>query len=159
MVAWCCLLSSLSISRRWVCEWRTKERLIYRLRVVLVVKNPPAHSGDIRDSDSIPRSGRSPGGTHDNPLQQLSHGHRSLMGYSPWGCEAGHNWSGLECSTCICHGPAAIILQLLQRPACTSRSSFAPDRWPFLDMWRAALCLSLLLSKTHFTGHKFSIKC
>ena len=39
---------------------------------VLVIKNLPASAGDIRDMGSIPESGRSPGGGHDNPLQ--SHG-------------------------------------------------------------------------------------
>ena len=34
-----------------------------------MVKNPPANGGDTRDMGSIPRSGRSPGGGHDNPLQ------------------------------------------------------------------------------------------
>ena len=34
-----------------------------------VVRNPPANAGDIRDMDSIPGSGRSPGGGHGNPLQ------------------------------------------------------------------------------------------
>ena len=37
--------------------------------MVLAVKNPPANSGDIRDSSLIPGSGRSPGGGHRNPLQ------------------------------------------------------------------------------------------
>ena len=34
-----------------------------------MVKNPPANAGGIRDMGSIPGSGRSPGGGHDNPLQ------------------------------------------------------------------------------------------
>ena len=38
-------------------------------QVVLVVKNPPANAGDIRDTGSIPGSGRFPGEGHDNPLQ------------------------------------------------------------------------------------------
>ena len=38
-------------------------------QVVLVVKNPLAKAGDIRDVGLIPRSGRSPGGGHSNPLQ------------------------------------------------------------------------------------------
>ena len=38
-------------------------------QVVLVVKNLPANAGDIRDTGSIPASGRSPGGRHGNPLQ------------------------------------------------------------------------------------------
>ena len=37
--------------------------------MALVVKNPPASTGDIRDRGSIPGSGRSPGGGHGNPLQ------------------------------------------------------------------------------------------
>ena len=38
-------------------------------QVVLVIKNPPANAGDIRDMGSIPGSGGSPGGGHGNPLQ------------------------------------------------------------------------------------------
>ena len=35
----------------------------------LEVKNLPASAGDIRESGSIPGSGRSLGGGHSNPLQ------------------------------------------------------------------------------------------
>ena len=35
----------------------------------LVVKNPPANAGDMRDSGSNPGSGKSPGEGHSNPLQ------------------------------------------------------------------------------------------
>jgi len=38
-------------------------------QVVLVVKNPPASAGDIRDTGFIPGLGRSPGGGHGNPLE------------------------------------------------------------------------------------------
>ena len=38
-------------------------------QVALVVKNPPASSGDVRAMGSIPGSGRSPGEGHGNPLQ------------------------------------------------------------------------------------------
>ena len=37
--------------------------------MALVVKNSPENAGDIKDWGSIPGSGRSPGGGHDNPLQ------------------------------------------------------------------------------------------
>ena len=37
-------------------------------QVVLVVKNPPANAGDVRDADLIPGLGRSLGGGHGNPL-------------------------------------------------------------------------------------------
>ena len=37
--------------------------------VALVVKNLPANGGNVRDVDSIPGSGRSPGGGHSNPFQ------------------------------------------------------------------------------------------
>ena len=36
---------------------------------MLVVKNLPASAGDLRDAGLIPRSGRSSGGGHGNPLQ------------------------------------------------------------------------------------------
>ena len=35
----------------------------------LVVKNPLANAGDVRDEGSIPGLGRSPGEGHGNPLQ------------------------------------------------------------------------------------------
>ena len=38
-------------------------------QVELMVKNLPASAGDIRDTGSIPGSGRSPGGGQGNPLQ------------------------------------------------------------------------------------------
>ena len=38
-------------------------------KVTLVVKNPPANAGDVRDADSIPGSRRSPGERNGNPLQ------------------------------------------------------------------------------------------
>ena len=60
-------------------------------QVVLVVKNPPANTGDIRDVGSIPGLGKSPGGGHGNPLQYSClgnpYGQRSLAGYSSWGCK------------------------------------------------------------------------
>ena len=53
----------------------------------LVVKSLPANAGDVRGTGSMPRSGRSPGGGHGNPLQysclENFHGQRSLAGYSP----------------------------------------------------------------------------
>ena len=38
-------------------------------QVALVVKNPPANAGDVRDASSIPGLGRSAGEEHSNPLQ------------------------------------------------------------------------------------------
>ena len=38
-------------------------------QVALLVKNPPASAGDVRDMDSIPGLGRSPGRGHGNSLQ------------------------------------------------------------------------------------------
>ena len=37
--------------------------------MVLVVKNPPANAGDVKDSDLISGWGKSPGGGNGNPLQ------------------------------------------------------------------------------------------
>ena len=60
-------------------------------QVVPVVKNPPANARDIRDPSSIPGSGRFPWRKKWQPtpvfLPRESHGQRSLVGYSPWGCK------------------------------------------------------------------------
>ena len=37
--------------------------------MALVVKNPPANAGELRDAGSVPGSGRYLGGEHVNPLQ------------------------------------------------------------------------------------------
>ena len=42
---------------------------LWKSLVELVVKNPPANAGDIRETGSISGSGRSPGGGHGNLLQ------------------------------------------------------------------------------------------
>ena len=43
--------------------------VMWDFQVVLVVKNPPANGGDIRDVGSVSGLGRFPGGGHGNPLQ------------------------------------------------------------------------------------------
>ena len=52
-------------------------------------KESACDAEDTRDTDSIPGSGRSSGGGHDNPLPVFlpgeSHGQMSLEGYSPQG--------------------------------------------------------------------------
>ena len=68
-------------------------------QIALMVRYPPGNSGDIRDTGSIPGSGRFPGGGHGNPLQY------SCL-ENPWTEETGglqseglqrirHNWSSL----------------------------------------------------------------
>ena len=52
--------------------------------MVLVVKNPPANSGDARDMDLILGSGRSPGLGNDNPLQCSCLKNPMNRGLSPW---------------------------------------------------------------------------
>ena len=60
-------------------------------QVALVVENPPASARDLRDTGSIPGSGRSPGEGHGNPLRYSclgeSHGQWSLEDFSPRGCK------------------------------------------------------------------------
>ena len=38
-------------------------------QVAVVVKNPPANAGDVKDAGSVLGSGISSGGGHGNPLQ------------------------------------------------------------------------------------------
>ena len=59
-------------------------QLQWRSQVARVVKNPPARARDLRDTGSIPGSGRSPGEGNGSPLQYSgeSHGQRSLVDYT-----------------------------------------------------------------------------
>ena len=50
-------------------EWLKQQKVILTSQVVLVVKNPPSSTGDIRDTGSIPGLGGSLEGGHGNPLQ------------------------------------------------------------------------------------------
>jgi len=54
--------------------------------VVLVVKDPPANAGGIRDMGSIPKLERCSGGGHGNPLQYFSW--RIPMDREAWWAEA-----------------------------------------------------------------------
>ena len=68
----------------------SKERLVHMywaFQVALVVKNPLAIAGDVKDMSSIPRLERFPWRRTQQPtpvfLPRESHGQRRLAGYSP----------------------------------------------------------------------------
>ena len=75
-----------------------KKKGNYVNRLTLVLNNPPDNAGDLRDTGSIPGSGRSPGGEHSNLLKSVlllgrSQRQRRLVGCSPQGRRDGHDWS------------------------------------------------------------------
>ena len=72
--------------------------------MALLVKNPPADVGDVRDASLIPGWGRSPGGGHDIPVQYsglespmdrgaMHRFHRGGVEMQPW---MGQVWVGPE---------------------------------------------------------------
>ena len=48
------------------------------LEVVLVVKNPPANAGDIKDARSVSGWERSPGGGHQAPVHKVAESDTSM---------------------------------------------------------------------------------
>ena len=60
-------------------------------QVVLVVKNPLANAGEVRDVGSIPGSGSSPGRGHDNPLQYSCL--ENPMDRGAWRAEVAKSWT------------------------------------------------------------------
>ena len=77
-------------------------------QVALAVKNPPASAGDLRDLDSIPRSGRCPGGENGNPLQCSCLENPKDVGadigrlQSLGSQRAGHDWAAaVWCGRCL----------------------------------------------------------
>ena len=67
--------------RNYMCP---RKPTLWAYHMVLVVKNPPASAGDIRDADSIPGLGLQPTPVF---LPGKSHGQRNLADCSPWGCK------------------------------------------------------------------------
>ena len=63
------LISSLKLLHLYAWEKLDLPFFLWGFPRELVVKNPPAHAGDIRDMGSIPGLGRSHGEGHGNPLQ------------------------------------------------------------------------------------------
>ena len=45
------------------------KEVFWASQVALMVKNPSANAGDLRDVGSVPGSGRPPGGGNNSPLQ------------------------------------------------------------------------------------------
>ena len=94
-------------------------KLCYALcHVALVVNNPPADAGDLRDMGSIPGSGRAPGEGNGNPLQYSCL--ESLTDSRTWWAivhGVSKSWTRLKrlstalrcwCSSvCLCHGPVS----------------------------------------------------
>ena len=77
--------------------------------MALVVKNPPASAGGVRDAGSVPGSGRCPGGGHGDPPQCSAWG-------IPWPGEPGGlqsvdhtEWDTAE-ATQHSHRPEAVPL-------------------------------------------------
>ena len=56
---------------------------LQRIKAALVVKNPPANAGAVRDAGLIPGLGRSPGAGNGNPLQYSYLG-RNPMDRGAW---------------------------------------------------------------------------
>ena len=68
-------------------NWKSMPFHKWASQVVLVVKNPPANEGDIRDSGLIPGLGRYSGESHSKSTPLLlpgeSYGWRNLESYGP----------------------------------------------------------------------------
>ena len=96
-------------------------------RVALVVKNPPASAGDVRDMGSIPGLGRSPGEGNGNPLQYsclentMDRGVHRLQ--SKGSHRVRHDWSDLACST-------QVLLTFPQRLITIWKSLFPSRAFP-----------------------------
>ena len=73
-MSWILLSSTLpeainSIREKETCKIKDFRDVTGASQAVLVVKNPPANARDLRDTVSIPGSGRSLGGGRGSPLQ------------------------------------------------------------------------------------------
>ena len=69
--AWCAAVHGVTKSRTRLSNWTEQKwgtKCDVASQVALVIKDPPANTGEIRDMGSTPGSGRFPGGGHGNPF-------------------------------------------------------------------------------------------
>ena len=99
-----------------------------------------------------PRIGKLPGRRARQPtpifLPGESHGHRSLVSYSPWGRRARRGWSDLACS----HSPSIIpdtLLTSLLFTVCLLPAPTAPLQIFLSVLWLCSYLLSLSPSQLH----------
>ena len=104
----------------------------------LVVKNPPADAGNVRDVGLIPRSGRSPRGGHGNPLQYSSlenlHEQRSLVGCSPWGCKESNMTEWLSTAQHSIYGMYYFLCLVDNRCSTIEESLIRKSPWTVMVM-------------------------
>ena len=95
--------------------------------MALVVKNPPANAGDLRDAGLIPGSGRSPGRGNGNPLQysclriprmEEPGGLRPIAPQSQYTAEAAQHTCG---TYCVVESPEVFGMEI----SCISASCFS----------------------------------
>ena len=102
-------------------------------------KESARNAGDTGDTGLIPGSGRSTGGGVF--LSGKSHGQRSLVGYSPWGCERfGHGWATEH--TQLPYKADASIYLLASKSLLTNPPGMS--LFPFLSLFHSKLNFTLL---------------
>ena len=89
-------------------------------RGALVVKNLPANAGDVRDTGSMPGSGRSPGGREGNPLQSSCLENRMDRGaWTVWATVHRATKSRIRLSS-LARTHAYIYIHTLMPPICAT---------------------------------------
>ena len=103
--------------------------MIHIYVVVPVVRNLPAHTGDIRDVSSFPGLERSPGGGNDNTLQyswqEGPHRQRSLEGYVH---RVAKSWTRLKCLSMYANSNVCIT-RSWYKYAETITAYLLPNNW------------------------------
>ena len=148
--------------------WLPGARDSWASQVALVVKNPPANIGDIRDMGCIPGVGRSPGEGNGNPLQ-YSYLENSMDRGAWWLTVHGvtKSWPRLSTFSYMCvtlnvgtsrHGMVAEVLGALKPHPASPSSAIALKNHracracaPPPQLCRLELCLLLGL---HFIWRK-----
>ena len=103
-------------------------------QVALVVRNPPANAGDLRDTGLIPVSGRSPGGRHGNPLRFSCL--ENPMDRGAWGATVhgiAKSWKGRLKQLSICTHPPTHTHILKGLSLLLFLKTLRPSQHPFID--------------------------
>ena len=127
-------------------------------QVALVVKNPAAKVGDVRDAGSVPGWGRFPGGGYGNPLQYSCLVNPMDRGawratYSAWSPRVGDNWSDLARSM---HIARVVFWGRLFCEVCPDPSFLSLT--DSLLHWTAVICLYFCLFCLFHSGSFLTLR-
>ena len=121
-------------------------------RVALVVKNPLASAGDVRDAGSVPGSGRSLGGGNGNLLQYSCLGNPMDRG-ALWATVHGVSKTQTWLSTHTHNFPSILFTEEIVLSPLITLATLSNVSWPYMQEFISGFLMLSYWSICHFNAN------